>query len=169
MLDATSLHILEEQARVAARYDGVTPTEFPPGSYVLVSYPARAPSKLHCRWAGPYEVIMRVRNNVTVRDLTNGAREEFDVSRLRPFLVSPTCDPKALAAADLGELEVSEVLDHRGSARQRAELQFLLHWTDGEQSWEPWDQVKKLALVDQYIRDHPEAKLHSLLPAKPKK
>lgn len=169
ILDATSLHILHEQEMVAARYVGTIPTEFPPGSFVLVSYTSRAPSKLHCRWQGPFEVMSRERNNVIVRDLTSDNRHEFDVSRLRVFLVSPTCDPKVLAAADLGELEVSEVLDHRGSVRQRAELQFLLRWSDGEETWEPWEQVKKLSLIDQYILAHPDAKLNSLLHAKPKK
>jgi hypothetical protein len=168
LLDATSEHILQEQSKVAARFEGIVPTEFPPGSYVLVSYPVRPPSKLHCRWRGPYEVMSRDRNNVIVRDLTSDDRSEFDVSRLRVFLVASGCVPKVLAAADLGELEVAAVLDHRGSAKLRAELQFLLRWSDGEETWEPWEQVKKLALVDQYVRDHPEAKLNSLLNTKSK-
>ena len=164
LLDATSAHILIEQEKVARRYEGVVPTEFKVGSYVLVSYLVRPPSKLHCRWSGPFQVMSRVRNNVIIRDLTNDARQEYDVSRLRVFLVATGVDPKAVATADLGEAEVDSILDHRGSARQRASLEFLVRWSDGEETWEIWEQVKKLAEIDQYIRAHPEAKLKSLLP-----
>ena len=153
----------EEQERAAAKFVGVVPTEFEVGSYVLVKYPSRPPSKLHCRWSGPFEVMSRDRNNVLVRDLTSDVRHEYDATRLRPFLLSVESDPKQLAAADLGELEVSTVLDHRGSAKKRAELEFLVKWSDGDETWEPWEHVKKLAVIDEYVRAHPDAKLKSLL------
>ena len=70
--------------------------------------------------------MSRVRNNVIIRDLTNDARQEYDVSRLRVFLVATGVDPKAVATADLGEAEVNSILDHRRSARQRASLVFLV-------------------------------------------
>jgi hypothetical protein len=164
LLDATSAYIWKEQEKLAQHYEGVVPTEFEVGSYVLVSYLVRPPSKLHCRWSGPFQVMSRVRNNVIIRDLTNDVRQEYDVSRLRVFLVAANVDPKAVATADLGEAEVDSILDHRGSARQRASLEFLVRWSDGEETWEMWEQVKKLAEIDQYIRAHPEAKLKSLLP-----
>ena len=163
LLDVTSDHILAEQEKLSQRYDGVMPTEFAEGSYALVRYDVRAPNKLYCRWEGPVEVVSRKKNVVTVRDLTSDALREYDVSRLRPFRVAPGVKVKDVAAADLGEVEVSEVLDHRGSARHRADLEFLIGWTDDEQTWESWDHVKKLAEVDRYIRAHPEAKLKSLL------
>ena len=71
--------------------------------------------------------------------------------------------PKAVATADLGEAEVDQILDHRGSAKHRATLEFRVLWRDGEETWEAWEQVKKLAEIDHYIRAHPEAKLKSLL------
>ena len=74
-MDETSAHILAEQDKVAQRYEGVVPTEFKIGSFVLVSYLVRPPSKLHCRWGGPYQVMARDRNNVIVRDMTNDARQ----------------------------------------------------------------------------------------------
>jgi hypothetical protein len=166
LLDATSAHILQEQERVLGRSAGIVPTEFEVGSYVLISYLVRPPSKLHCRWDGPYEVMSRHNNTVIVRDLTNDARHEYDVSRLRHFVVSPGLDVEALAAADMGEVSVAGVLEHRGNVRKRAELEFLVQWSDGEETWEPWENVKKLAEVDEYIRAHPAAKLNSLLPRK---
>ena len=65
LLDVASCHILEEQEK------GAVLTEFAVGSFVLVSYLVCPPSKLHCRWGGPSEVLSRIRNNVIVRDLTN--------------------------------------------------------------------------------------------------
>jgi len=43
LLDITSLHVLKEQRAFAAKYAATTPTDFPDGSYVLVSYVARPP------------------------------------------------------------------------------------------------------------------------------
>ena len=37
-------------------------------------------------------MISRLKNNVTVRDLTNDAQHEYDVSCLKPFLVAPGVD-----------------------------------------------------------------------------
>ena len=39
--------------------DEVEPTEYSVGDYVLMSYLVRPISKLHARWAGPYEVTKR--------------------------------------------------------------------------------------------------------------
>jgi putative transposase len=163
LLDATSEFIRVEQERVARRYEEAVVTTFEVGSMVLVKYLNRPPDKLHCRWGGPFEVVSKVGNNVVIRDLTNDARHEYDASRLKPFLVAPNVDPKAIAAADLGEVDVDVVLDHRGNARQRAQLEFLVRWTDGDETWELWEGVKKLAEVDEYIRAHPGAKLNPLL------
>lgn len=164
LLDASALHILQEQDRIRQQYDIAEVREYDVGSYVLMSYLVRPPSKLHCRWEGPFEVMSRAQNTVILRDLTNDARREADVSRLRQFLVEPGLDLKATAAADLGETEVKTILEHRGTARQRGALEFLVAWSDGDETWEPWANVKKLAPLDEYICAHPEAKLNSLLP-----
>jgi hypothetical protein len=58
-------------------------------------------------------------------------------------------DPKVLAAADLGEAEVQEILGHRGLVKTRASMEFLVLWFDGEQTWESWGM--KLEHVDVYI------------------
>ena len=107
--------------------------------------------------------MSRERNNAIIRDLTSDATREVDVSRLRQFLIGKGVDPKAIAAADLGEVEFGQVMDHRGGARKRSELKFLVKWSDQEETWEPWENVKKLEKNDEYTRAHPEAKLNSLL------
>jgi hypothetical protein len=81
------------------QYAIVEERRFEFGSYVLMSYLSRPPSKLHCRWEGPFEVMNRERNNVELRDLTNDAIRVVDVSRLRQFFVEPGVDGKAIARA----------------------------------------------------------------------
>ena len=110
--------------------------------------------------------MSRDRNNVIIRDLTSDARREVDANRLRVFHVGKNVDPKGVATADLGEASVEIVLEHRGSPTNRASMEFLVRWTDSDETWEPWEQVKKLAAIDQYIRAHPEARLKSLLAKK---
>ena len=163
LLDATSEYILAEQDKVRALTEGKENTEFEVGSLVLVSYLVRPPTKLHCRWGGPFEVMSRVRNNVIVRDLTNDARHEYDVSRLRLFLVAEGVDAPTLAAADLGEAEVLSILSHEGTAKARKSMRFEVQWSDGEVTWEPWDVVRRLAHLDEYVLAHPEHKLGALM------
>ena len=79
---------------MAQRYEGAVPTEFEVESYLVCP-----PSKLYCRWGGPFEVLSRNRNNVIVGDLTNDARQEYDVSRLRVFLVATSVGPKVVATS----------------------------------------------------------------------
>ena len=129
-----------------------------------MSYWSRPPSKLHCRWEGPFQVMSKQGNTLVLRDLTSDATREVDASRLRHFVVAPGIDPKQIAAADLGETEVMEILQHRGLPKKRADMEFEVRWSDGDTTWEPCEAVKKLGPLDAYIRTHPEAKLHSLLP-----
>ena len=77
------------------------------------------------------------------------------MSRLKPFIVAPGVDVQAVAAADLGEAQVDAILGHRGSARKRAALEFQVQWSDGDVTWEPWERVKKLAAVEEYVGSQP--------------
>jgi len=129
-----------------------------------MSYLTRPPSKLNARWSGPYRVVSRQANNVVLEDLTGGRTKTVDVSRLKPFLVGPGVDPTKLAAADLGEVEVEAVMAHRGDARKnRKALEFMIQWKDGDVTWQKWGDVKKLAKVEDYIRNHPGKELAVLL------
>jgi hypothetical protein len=152
LLDETALFVLGEQEKAAAEYVGAVPTEVAVGSYVLMSYLVRPPSKLSARWAGPYRVTKRAANNAVLEDLTGGPSKTVDVSRLKVFIVAPGVDVQAVAAADLGEAQVDSVLAHKGTARKRSSLEFQIQWSDGDITWEPWERVKKLAVVDEYVK-----------------
>ena len=163
LLDETSMHILKEQEGLREELKGVVPTEFEVGSFVLMSYMVRPPSKLAARWAGPFKITSRKANSVELEDLTGGPSKTVDVSRLKPFLVAPGVDVKAIAAADLGEASVDAILAHKGNARKRSSLVFQVQWSDGDVTWEPWEKVKKLSAVDDYIKTYPGPSLQSLL------
>ena len=85
------------------------------------------------------------------------------MSRVKPFIVSSGVDPQAVAAADMGESLAISVLAHKGSPRQRSSLSFQIEWSDGDVTWEPWDSVKKLAIIDEYIRSPAGTALKALL------
>ena len=163
LLDETSLHVWKEQAKLLEEYQGVVPTDFAVGTYALMSYEVRPPSKLSARWAGPYRITARQGNSAVLQDLTGGKAKTVDVSRLKPFFVVPGLDVQALAGADLGEVRVEAVLAHRGDARKRGTMEFQVQWTDGDVTWEPWESVRKLAAVDEYIRAFPGKELKPLL------
>ena len=167
LLDLTSLHVDKEQANLRQRYELTVPTEFPVDSLVLVSYLTRPTSKLHTRKAGPFLVVSRRSNVVTIRNLTNGDEKDVDVSRLTRFISEGNLsDFRAIAAADLGEVEVDAITAVEGDPRRRQSLTFEVQWSDGEVTWEPWDNVRRLAALDEFILANPSLKLNSLLSKK---
>jgi hypothetical protein len=163
LLDETSEHVIREQEKLMGDYEGTVPTSFEVGDLVLMSYLVRPPSKLNARWAGPFRIIERKANSAMLEDLTGGPQKTVDVSRLKIFLLAPGVNPQVVAAADMGEVQVDSVLAHRGSVRKRATLEFQVQWSDGDVTWEPWESVKKLAAVDEYIRSYPGPSLRGLL------
>jgi hypothetical protein len=163
LLDETSLCILKDQLKMQREFGESEATDFQVGSLVLLSYSVRPPSKLSARWAGPYRVVAKDSNNLSLEDLTGGPSKVVDVSRVKPFLVAPGVDPQAVAAADMGESLAISVLAHKGSSRQRSSLSFQIEWSDGDVTWEPWENVKKLSIIDEYIRSPAGQVLKALL------
>ena len=158
LLDKTSLYICERQRELMKNDNVEEPSTFSPGDYVLVSYLVRPPSKLHARWAGPFQVESVQGNSYSLKDLTGGKPKVVDISRLKFFYVPEGVDVKAIAAADLGESEVAKILSHKGNARNRKELQFEVEWSDGDITWESWESVKRLKLIDDYIHSNSSLK-----------
>jgi hypothetical protein len=162
MLDQTTAYVLSYQAELRKLY-GVEEeflTDFPVGTYVLFKVLVRPPTKLHYAWRGPFEVMKRVANTFTLRDLTNDATFDADISRLRQFFtVDLETPPLAIAAANLfGELEVEEISQHDGHPAERTKMKFKVFWSDTTETWEPWENVRKLAALDEYIAWNPDLK-----------
>ena len=163
LLDLTSLHIDKEQKKLKARYNAITPTDFPINSLVLVSYLNRPTSKLHTRKAGPFLVVDRLANNVCIRNLTSGEDKWMDVSRLSHFIGADSLSQnQAIAAADLGETAVESILEYSGNRQKRDSLTFRVLWSDGEETWEPWETVRRLEALDDFIDANPSLRLQAL-------
>ena len=155
ILDATSLHVFNEQERLIRMNQIEEPTEYSVGSYVLVSYTSRPPSKLADRWMGPYMVVSREGNNYTIRDLTSNICHVRDISRLKQFHVAPGIDPADIAAMDLAEQTVRSILSHRGQPKKRATLEFEVAWEpDGDITWESWETMRKTEILHEYLNQH---------------
>ena len=65
-------------------------TDFPVGSFVLVSYPQtgmgrKPPTKLHPRLRGPYQIVNRRKDTYTVRNLLTNNMEDFHSTSLHPY------------------------------------------------------------------------------------
>jgi hypothetical protein len=166
LLDITSLQIERQQREYKASINAITPTDFPVGSLVLFSYLTRPPSKLHTRKAGPFIVVSRDRNNVTIRNLTSGDEKRVDASRLTRFIFEGTLvTAQGLAAADLGENAVDSILGFSGVPRQRKSLIFTVLWSDGDITEEPWENVRRLEALELFIRANPSYGLSYLLSA----
>ena len=130
---------------------------------MLVEYLTRPPSKLHTRLAGPYQVVSRKGNAVTIQDLTCKNQKIMDVSRLSVFYHEGSLEEaKVLAAADLGESTVERILAHKGDPKKRSSMTFQVLWTEGDMTWESWEVVRKLAALEDYLQDHPDARLRQL-------
>jgi hypothetical protein len=133
---------------------------------VLVTYPERAPSKLHTRLRGPFKILQRHNDDVySCQNLVNGSALEFHISQLRPYTndINPTAiTPLEVAARDAEEYIVDAILDHRvaqgGSIKKRSTLQFLVAWLGyGEEyhSWEPYANLRDLRALQDYVEATP--------------
>ena len=94
---------------------------------------------MHDRLAGPYRVLRREGNLVFIQDLTCERVLERDVGCLIPFRKPKDLqeqDLVAIAAQDLGETVVSDILGHRGDPKKRSTLEFQVQWSNQDVLWE---------------------------------
>ena len=133
------------------------PTTFDVGDLVLVSYPEKPTDKLTPLWRGPL-VVQRVEHQTYYcQDLVTMQVSPFFVTRLKLYQDNETIAPMELAAADRNELIVNSIVGHMGDPKSRKSMKFKVHWQNLESSddtWEPWENVKHLQVLDEYIAAH---------------
>jgi hypothetical protein len=130
-------------------------TEFPVSSYVLLSRPDRPPDKFTPVWEGPFQVVAHKGSKYTIQHLLTAKETDVHISRLKPFLVDPTIDPKSVVMHAEQEFMVEEILDHRGDPKRRTEMEFLVKWAgydDSENSWEPWKNLRVTEQLHAYLK-----------------
>jgi hypothetical protein len=130
-------------------------TEFPVSSYVLLSRPDRPPDKFTPVWEGPFQVVAHKGSKYTIQHLLTAKETDVHISRLKPFLVDPTIDPKSVVMHAEQEFMVEEILDYRGDPKRRTEMEFLVKWAgydDSENSWEPWKNLRVTEQLHAYLK-----------------
>ena len=140
------------------------PTYYSVGDYVLTSYPKnKPPDKFYSPWKGPL-LVTEVREQVYFcKDLITGKINQYSLERLKPYNAHNTdYDPYDIALLDREEeFVVESIIDHKGNPKYKSDMYFLVRWKGypGEDTWEPWKNVRKNIILHEYIKNH-----HSLKP-----
>ena len=147
---------------------GDDPTEFPPNSFVLRSYPngrmgRLPPKKLMAPQEGPFRVIRNIGVEYFLFNLTTQKEEEpCHVSRLVRFNHDPNhTNPAVVAQADKQAFTVESIL---GFARrsnfksQKKNLYFRVKWVGyEEETEEPWANLRTNISLHVWMRENNHA------------
>ena len=147
--------IIDERTK---KNDERTQNMYQPGDFVLLISGTNNPksSKLAPHYAGPYEVIIQRKNDVTVRHLATGQVYDFHVERLKRFFGSKD-DAKTAAYIDFDQYEIKEILAYRGDPDRRQEMQFEVLFNDGDLIWKHWDtDLTATAPFEDFCNTRPE-------------
>ena len=142
--------------------------KFDEGDYVVTEWRGGKPTKLSCRYQGPYEVVKRLSNSTyRVRDPADNTEKDKHVSELFRYYLSEGEDVRDTIAMDEFEELVEAVIDHRrpeGSTSLR-ELDFKIRWLGkgpAEDTWHQYTEMTRkggLAAFWDYVKAHPELKI----------
>jgi len=160
ILRSSQLHLADElDSRVATGKD-VDSKCFSIGDYVLVTADERGGvGKLSPKCSGPLLVVGSKGNIYSLENLCTKKIHQYDVSRLKKFVVREGVDPLVIAAQDRDEAIVKEILDHNIEHKgKRKTYSFLVEFEDGDQQWLPYMECRDLAALDAYLLKNPNAK-----------
>jgi len=156
------------------------PRVFNEGDFILQAKNSTgARGKLLPRWLGPKLVLSRQNNDpshpvLELFDLVSSKITQASIDDCRIFHTGwfdePTMlqDLNRLAALDKEEYEVETILEHRPTGPQRklgvkpSDYWFKVKWagfSDEENSWEPYSELKDLLPLEEYLIQYPELKL----------
>jgi Chromo (CHRromatin Organisation MOdifier) domain len=141
------------------------PSDFAPGTLVLVQYAQQPPTRLHTHWFGPMRVISNDKSAYTLLDLVTKKERQIHVKRIKEFIFSTTADPLDIARRDYLEFFVEEILSHRGNVKKVSTLQFFVKWLgypSTDNSWESYNNLRLVAPLHDYLRSR---QLQKLIPA----
>ncbi len=131
-----------------------TPSTFEIGSFVLLKYPERPPTKLSCIWSGPLIVVNKRDRTFECQDLNTLKTQWYDISRLKAYQHGPASISNSEAAArDTFEFEVEEILAHTGTKSKKSQMRFLVRWAGYDETydtWEPYANLSKTEALQRY-------------------
>jgi len=157
--------------------------EYAPGNLIYLStqnltLPKGRAKKLLPKYIGPYKVVeVHVATSTVMLELppkltTQQVHPTFHVSLIQAHIPNddkqfPRHDVKSyydFGAVDEPEWFINEILAHQWV--DRAHLEFQVHWTLGNITWEPLIECKELEALDKYLELR-RAKWPHNLPCKP--
>ena len=160
LIRASQLFLAQQRDYAAAseRITNSSATDFPPNSYVLVTYPTEFRPKLANQLRGPFRVVSSLHSTYLLQSLTdNSITFSIHLSRLRPFLSDESLShlsPLEVAATDDQESVIDFISSHRGTPTSPDSMTFLIHWLnedDSEATWQSYDSVANTIALDLYI------------------
>ena len=142
-------------------------SDYPVNSYVLWANPAGGRNKTQTKLQGPYQVVKRTDDDVTIQDLLSDKQYTTHISNLREFLYDPDrTDPKEVAMHSSEEYIIERILEHSGDRNRRSTLQFKVRWlgfSPEHDTWEPYKYLRDTEPLHDYLRAN---RMTSLIPAK---
>ena len=155
-------------------------TEYPVGSYVLLTYSHKddpqllskhRPNKFAYNYKGPMRIVNKIGSRYTIRDLVTNKTQTVHISRLRPFYYDPRIiDPRKIARDSNDEYDIESILDIQGSLKRKryikSDLKFLVKWKgydDSYNTWEPYKALKETRQLHTYLNNN---NLEYLIPMK---
>jgi hypothetical protein len=136
-------------------------TEFPIGSYVLITYNEGAmgrkpPTKFHTYWKGPFRVVNNIGSIYTVQNLVTNQNEDYHVKQLKLFIYdNDLVNPEEVAYKDNQFFEIEEILNHKGNFSKLKKVQFFTKFSgfdDSLNSWLPWNkETRRNIKVHEYL------------------
>jgi transposase InsO family protein len=143
-------------------------TTYDVDSLVLLTQPKgdRPTTKLDSLWRGPFTVTAAAGPRYSIRHLATGVLQDVHISRLKAYIHDPDMGMTALEVAcqDNDSHIVESILGHDGTARDRINLRFLVHWagySSEHDSWEPYSALRHNESLHTYLREH---KMKTLIP-----
>ena len=159
---AKTIQTLKDSAHMSTGL-GARLTEYGVGTLVTVSYPqnmtgkSKPPDKLLTQRKGPYEIVDQKGSTYTMRHIADNKIITRHISQLELFIYDPdSVDPMEVAAKDLKEFVVEEILDHnpkRHASKNKKTLEFLVKWQGyGEEAneWVPWKNLTNNSICHAY-------------------
>ena len=158
----------EEKDKVhKATGEGVDITEFGVGSLVTVRYPedisgkSKPPKKLLTQRQGPMVVLSYKGSTYQLKNLADEKLHSVHVSRLEVFRYDvTTVDPQAVAAKDLEEYVIEQVLAHNPThspSKHKKDLEFLIKWRgygEEDNEWVKWHDLTNNRIVHAYCMEN---------------
>jgi hypothetical protein len=162
ILKAVENHLGENQRKRARNGEPIAPavSVLHEGQFVLLKYPSRPPNKLAGLYRGPMIISSIDRPDlIKVRDLITDKISMVHASRVIPFRHPKTLteeEARALAAVDMDEFYVREIVEHRGGGTNPKKWEYRVRWLGYEpedDTWLPYKSVKDLEALDKYAKD----------------